>query len=310
MKGQHVERGRADKRQRARKQPRLINMSLLRRWPLPKLDGQLGKDDRGRVLVVGGSEQIPGAVILAAIGALRAGAGKLQIATSRSVASAVAISVPEARVIGLRQKASGELAKDSCRLVHDEAARCDALLIGPGMVDPAAGAALLRHCVAQPIRAPIVVDAAPLSAFSDTAPKRLHAAGIVLTPHAGEMARLCGIERQEVLAHPLQVAHETAQRLNAVVVLKGAHTYLAGPDGTAFHNVAGNVGLGTSGSGDTLAGIIAGLCARGAEPMQAAVWGVYLHAKAGDVLAKRIGRIGFLARELLSEIPALLSRVT
>jgi hydroxyethylthiazole kinase-like uncharacterized protein yjeF len=289
----------------------LISAALLRRWPLPKLDGSFGKDDRGQVLVVGGSEQIPGAVILAALGALRAGAGRLQIATTRSVATAVATTVPEARVIGLQQNSRGELTKDSCRLVHGEVERCDALLIGPGMVDPAAGADLLRHCVSKPTRAPIIVDAAPLAAFrGKRAPSQPSAAGLVLTPHAGEMAKLWGIERAEVISNPLHIAREAAARFGAVVALKGAHTYVAAPDGTAFHNAAGNVGLGTSGSGDTLAGVIAGLCARGADPIQAAAWGIYLHAKAGEVLAKKLGLVGFLARELLIEIPVLLSKLT
>jgi ADP-dependent NAD(P)H-hydrate dehydratase len=298
-------------RHRAQPQPTLISAALLRRWPLPKLDGSFGKDDRGQVLVVGGSEQIPGAVILAALGALRAGAGRLQIATTRSVATAVATTVPEARVIGLQQNSRGELTKDSCRLVHGEVERCDALLIGPGMVDPAAGADLLRHCVSKPTRAPIIVDAAPLAAFrGKRAPSQPYAAGLVLTPHAGEMAKLWGIERAEVISNPLHIAREAAARFGAVVALKGAHTYVAAPDGTAFHNAAGNVGLGTSGSGDTLAGVIAGLCARGADPIQAAAWGIYLHAKAGEVLAKKLGLVGFLARELLIEIPVLLSKLT
>ncbi len=91
-----------------------------------------------------------------------------------------------------------------------------------------------------------------------------------------------------------------------MVALKGAQTFVVAPDGSAYRNTAGNVGLGTCGSGDALSGVIAGLTARGAPPLQAAVWGVYLHAKAGDILARRIGPLGFLARELLTEIPPLL----
>jgi NAD(P)H-hydrate repair Nnr-like enzyme with NAD(P)H-hydrate dehydratase domain len=94
-----------------------------------------------------------------------------------------------------------------------------------------------------------------------------------------------------------------------VIALKGRETFIAAPTGKTYSNRAGNVGLATSGSGDTLSGIIAGLAARGAEPLQAAVWGVYLHARAGDRLARRMGRLGFLARELLAEIPALMSEL-
>jgi hydroxyethylthiazole kinase-like uncharacterized protein yjeF len=154
----------------------------------------------------------------------------------------------------------------------------------------------------------LVVDAAPLAAF--TGRPRLGPRGrqrLVLTPHAGEMASMWGISRESVLAAPLDVAREAAARLGAVVALKGERTYIVAPDGTAFCNAAGNDGLGTAGSGDVLAGIIAGLCARGADPLQAAVWGVYLHARAGDALADRRGRDGLLARDLATEIPALLA---
>ena len=123
------------------------------------------------------------------------------------------------------------------------------------------------------------------------------------------MAKLWSIERSEVLAQPLQVSRAAAGHTGAVVVLKGACTYVAAPDGTTFRNTRGNIGLGTSGSGDALSGIIAGLAARGADPLQAAVWGVYLHAKAGEVLARKMGLLGFLARELLAEVPALLARL-
>jgi len=293
---------------RSRPRAALVDPELLRAWPLPALDGKEGKEERGHVLVVGGSVEIPGAVILAATAALRAGAGKLQIATSRSVAPAVAIRMPEARVVGLGESARGELSGDSCRAIHDEVGRCDALLIGPGMMDARAGTRLLRHCVASAARAALIVDAAPLAAFTGRKPlQRRHDAGIVLTPHAGEMAKLWGVERDEVRAHALDIATEAAACLGAIVVLKGRHTWIVAPDGSAYQNTAGNVGLGTSGSGDALAGVIAGLCARGAEPLQAAVWGVYLHARAAEVLAKKMGGVGFLARELLPEIPRLLA---
>lgn len=287
---------------------RHIDAALLRRWPLPSVDGSQGKDDRGRVLVVGGSQQVPGAVILAGVAALRAGAGKLQIATSRSVATAVAVSVPEALVVGLRETSRGEIAAAACRTVHAQIDRADALLIGPGMLDARAGVHVLRHCVAGGTRAALVVDAAPLAAFAGRKPlPHRHAPGIVLTPHTGEMAMFWGVKRHEVVGGGLQMARDAAAQLDAVIVLKGPQTWIVAPDGSAFRNTAGNVGLGTSGSGDTLAGLIAGLCARGAEPLQAAVWGVFLHAKAGESLAKKQGVLGFLARELLLEIPALLS---
>jgi len=278
---------------------------------LPPVDGQQGKEGRGCVLVVGGSDQIPGAVILAATAALRAGAGKLQIATGRRVAPWVAVAVPEARVVGLNHTRSGELAPRACDAIAHEAAACDALLVGPGMMDERAGVQLVRRCLRAAGGPPLVVDAAPLAAFrGGRSLGRGARRGVVLTPHAGEMAMLWNVSKEEVQAAPLEIARQAAARLQAVVVLKGAVTVIAAPDGTAFHNTAGNSGLGTSGSGDALSGVVAGLCARGADPLRAAVWAVYLHARAGDALARRIGHHGYLARELLPEIPALLDRLS
>lgn len=282
-----------------------IGPALLRRLPLPPVDGEQGKEGRGCVLVVGGSEQIPGAVILAATAALRAGAGKLQIATGRRVAPWVAVAVPEARVIGLPCSPTGELAARACAAIRDEAASCDALLVGPGMMDARAGVELVRRCVRQPRGPALIVDAAPLAAFPEA---RAGGRPVILTPHAGEMATLWGVRKEEVQAAPLRIARAAAARLGVVVVLKGAVTIVAAPNGSAFHNTAGNSGLGTSGSGDALSGVIAGLCARGADPLHAAIWGVYLHARAGDVLARRMGQQGFLAREIAPEIPPLIEQ--
>jgi ADP-dependent NAD(P)H-hydrate dehydratase len=287
---------------------RPITGKLLRRWALPELGGEGGKDDRGCVLVVGGSSEVPGAAILAATGALRAGAGKLQIATCRQVAPLMAIAMPEARVIGLRSTPSGSIAPNAGRAIRSEVDRCDALLVGPGMTHAGAVLDILRRRIGH--GGTLVVDAGALEFLSGrkTLPSKSRGS-VILTPHAGEMASLWAIERREVIARPLPLSRTAAAHTGAVVVLKGARTYVAAPDGTTFHNDNGNIGLGTSGSGDTLSGIIAGLAARGAAPLQAAAWGVYLHAKAGDVLTRKQGMLGFLARELLAEVPPLLARL-
>jgi hydroxyethylthiazole kinase-like uncharacterized protein yjeF len=285
-----------------------ITRSLLSRWPLPEVDGLRGKEDRGRALVVGGSVEIPGAIVLAATGVLRAGAGKLQIATCREAAISIALAIPEARVIGLRSARDGSLAPRSCRSIFPEVDRCDALLVGPGMIDANALSDLLRRRIQR--GGTLVADAGALRFWRDRKALPSHSRGkVILTPHAGEMADLWGIDQGEVLAHPLEVSRTVATHLGAVVALKGQNTYVAAPDGTTYLNTDGNIGLGTSGSGDVLSGIIAGLAARGADPLQAAAWGVYLHAKAGDALARKLGMLGFLARELLAEIPPLLARL-
>ncbi len=286
-----------------------VDARLLRRWPLPEVDQRQGKESRGCILAVGGSREVPGAILLSALGALRAGAGKLQIATVSSVAAHVAVAVPEARVIGLRESRKGEIAAAGLSALRTCAEAADSVLLGPGMADAASGVALARSVVRPGVDAPLVLDAAALHVLDHHQPLS-HGAGVIAVPHPGEMASLWGCDKREVTAHPLELARIAAKTLNVIMVLKGDHTFIATPDGRAFENTAGNAGLGTSGSGDTLSGVIAGLLARGAAPDQAAVWGVYLHARAGDLLAQKIAPLGFLARELLDEVPTLLRQLT
>jgi ADP-dependent NAD(P)H-hydrate dehydratase len=276
---------------------------------LPQPDEGGDKEERGRVLVIGGASEMPGAVILAATAALRAGAGKLQIATARSIAQIVGASVPEARVFALPETKRGAIAASAAAEIIKRAQDAQAVLIGPGMIDENA-VARLTHKVLQGLgKATLILDAAALICFKDS-PHCLHDldARAILTPHAGEMVKMLGVDKEAVAREPESTAKQAANDLRAVIALKGAETFIASHNGSkTYCNRTGNVGLATSGSGDTLSGIITGLAARGAAPLQAAVWGVYLHARAGDVLAKRLGRLGFLARELLDEVPKIMS---
>ena len=296
---------------RGTKGERELTPVLLRRWPLPWPDHEGDKEQRGRVLVVGGSPSMPGAVILAATAALRAGAGKLQIATPKSIAHLVAAQVLEAKVFALPETRGGGLAPGAVRIVAEQANRAQAVLIGPGVVDERAVARFmtrLAHAL-RPNGPVLVVDAEPL-AWVGAHPRALaHLRGrLILTPHAGEMATMLGRSRASIERDAAEVARFAAERMSAVVALKGAVTHVASREG-AFCNRAGNVGLATSGSGDTLSGIVTGLAARGGDPTQATVFGVHVHARAGDVLARRVGPLGYLARELLAEVPQLLARL-
>lgn len=291
----------------------MVTPAWLARNPLPVPDASGDKDDRGSVLIVGGAVEVPGAVVLAGIGALRAGAGKLQMATCRDVVPQIGAVVPEALVAPLAQSADGGIAASAADEIVRRGAKTRALLLGPGMMENADVAVLVRRVLGDLQEVPIVLDAAALVALRDArdaAIGRTHPGTVILTPHAGELATMLGIDKREVADRARELAEETARTFRAVVVLKGATTYIACEGERTCCYTAGDVGLATSGSGDTLAGVIAGLLARGTPPMRAACWGVWLHGAAGNALARRIGRIGFLARELLDEIPRVMQRTT
>jgi ADP-dependent NAD(P)H-hydrate dehydratase len=293
--------------------PRAIEVTraLLRRIALPQPDERGDKDARGRVLAVGGSAQTPGAILLAGVGALRAGAGKLQLATVKSVAAALGVAVPESLVISLPETRTGEIGGESAgRALDERAAHTDVLLLGPGMMSDRSARAILRAVVRRlSDDTTLVLDAAGIAALrGDDGALRSLGGRAVLTPHAGEMAALLDVAKEAIEAEPASFAREAAARFGAVVALKGAESWIATPDGALYRYAQGSVGLATSGSGDTLAGIVAGLAARGAPAAHAAMWGTFLHGAAGRVLARRMGPIGFLSRELLDEVPGLLHK--
>lgn len=281
---------------------------MLRDWPLPQPDEDADKEGRGRVLVVGGSREVPGGALLAGNAALRAGAGKLRMATGESITLPLGIALPEARVFSVPETASGAIDPSAAEALANYANDVQATLIGPGMVDAEATAQLLKNLLPLIERPFLILDAAAMAVLAEAPDVCRHLEGrVVLTPHAGEVAEYLGMDPDAIRRNPSEAASRAARRFGAVVAMKGADTFIAGPEGQGYVNRTGNVGLATSGSGDTLAGIIAGLAARGASPLQAAVWGVYLHGSAGDRLARRMGGIGFLAHELLAEIPVLMA---
>jgi hydroxyethylthiazole kinase-like uncharacterized protein yjeF len=288
-----------------------ITARLLRDWPLPMPAANADKDVRGCVLIIAGSKEMPGAVLLAATAALRAGAGKLVIATASSIAPQIGVAVPEARVIGLAETANGGLVADDADSLHKACQQASAILIGPGMQDEPSCChlvrALLPHCADKPL----ILDAAGMSIASRDAdcgpdgPFRF-STPVLLTPHAGELASLTGADKSDIQTQPEAAARLAAQRWQATVVLKGSLTVIADADTQQWRHEGGNTGLAISGSGDVLAGIITGLAARGATLEQAAAWGVALHAMAGEQLSLKHGPLGYLAREISTEIPALL----
>jgi ADP-dependent NAD(P)H-hydrate dehydratase len=289
--------------------PEALDRELLRRFPLPDHPEDSDKEARGRLLVVAGSRELAGAALLAGTGGLRAGAGKLQVATGASIAPALSIAMPEARVVGCPETDDGCIAPEAIARLLRSIEGAQATVIGCGLQHGPPLDAMLDALLASGLDTPLVLDAAVLGSLAARAEAlRAWRGGAILLPHSREMARLLEREPEEVESDPLAAAAAAAARYGAVAVIKGQYSYIVAPDGRAFRFEGGGVGLATSGSGDALAGIVGGLCARGADPLTAALWGVYLHGEAGRRLAKRIGRIGFLARELLDEVPGLMER--
>jgi len=283
--------------------PELLDESALRRWPLPPLSDEADKEDRGRIVVIAGSREMPGAALLAATAALRVGAGKLCIATAASVAPGLALAMPEARVIALPETAAGGFDPAGAAQLERPLRTAHATVIGPGLLDRQATCDFVRQVLPWLGGRPVLLDALAMDAV---APIGRFEAPVLLTPHAGEMAHLTGRSKDEVLADPVAAASEAAAHWNAVVAVKGPRTVIAAPDGRRWMHQGGESGLATSGSGDVLAGAIGGLCARGASLEQACAWGVVLHARAGARLAQILGPVGYLAREIPQEMLAVL----
>jgi ADP-dependent NAD(P)H-hydrate dehydratase len=292
---------------RPRPEATLITPQVLRDWRLPEPTG--GKEARGSILVIGASTETLGAVLLAAEATLRSGAGKLQVAVPRSVAGFAAQALPEALVRGLAETEGGAIAAGAAEQLADLAGRASAMLIGPGMTDEEQ----TRHLVEALLpgfAGPVALDALGLAAVTAD-PSCLHqlTGQAVLTPNPAELAISLHVEPDEIDADPAGAALRLAEQAQAVVGLGGATSWIAAPDGRLWEDQSGGAGLGVSGSGDVRAGVVAGLLARGAEPAQAAVWAAHLHGRAGERLAARVGRLGFLARELPPEVPRVLAEV-
>lgn len=281
---------------------------LLREMPVPVVGATDDKNARGRVLIVGGSRETPGGVLLAGIAALRVGAGRLQIATASSAASAMAIAVPEARVIGLAETPTGSVSGSCAASLSVEAGVADALLVGTGALDVDAMGTLLRELLPHVgERTRVILDAAALGALAQ---EQLLLCALsdraIIMPNPREMATLLGCDEPTVESDPVGALDEAVKRFGVVVLLRGVETWMSAPGLPRYRDRSGHAALGTAGSGDVLAGALAGLAARGADPLHASLWAVHCHGRAGEAAAGRGAGIGLLARELLDELPFVL----
>ncbi len=280
-----------------------LTRAALKVFPLPPVvDGD--KETKGRILIVAGSRDIAGAALLTATAAMRAGAGKLRMITVEGLAVPTGLAMPEAMVVGLEEARDGGFTRAAVREIGEQANHVDAVVAGPGMAEaktcPALADALLGSS------ANVVLDAALLHSLQ---PGKNEIRKLpILLPHAGELASLLNCDEGEIHRDPIGCGRRAAERFGAHVLVKGVVSHVVARDGRTWTYKGGAAGLGVSGSGDTLAGIVGGLLARGADSITALLWGVLLHGEAGEVLSRKVGPIGFFAREIPDEIPALLRR--
>ncbi len=262
----------------------------------------------GHVLLVAGSVGKTGAAVLCGRAALRGGAGLVTVATPQPALETIAAAQPEYMTEALPATASGTIASEAVRLggfatlMHG----MTVLGIGPGIGTHPETQEFVRSVVAH-ADLPIVLDADGLNAFAGQAETLFNRKSphLVVTPHPGEMARLCGMTTPEVQADRVRIAAEFAGKWNAVVLLKGFHTVIAAPNGDIFVNTTGNAGLAKGGSGDVLTGLLAALIAQfgAADLYRVVALGAYLHGRAAELVSEKSDESGTLAGEVAQAVP-------
>jgi NAD(P)H-hydrate epimerase len=279
-----------------------------RRLPARPADGHKGTF--GRVFLLAGSPGLTGAATLSSEAALRVGAGLVTLGVPRSLNAILEAKLTEAMTLPLPETESGAHTIDAWDEIAERALSADVVAVGPGVGrHPRTVDLVLR--VLRERRGALVVDADGLNAIADAGEGAAWAAPdqVILTPHPGEMARLLGTKTEEVQSNRLATAERAASRFGCTVVLKGAGTIVAAPDGRLWIGPAGIAALATGGTGDVLTGVVAGLLAQGVSPVDAAVAGVFLHTRAGERLAARVGDAGVLAGDLLTELPQVIREI-
>jgi NAD(P)H-hydrate epimerase len=277
---------------------------------LPRRAATAHKGDAGRILAVGGSVGLTGAIVLAAKAALRAGAGLVTAAVPESVNDAIEAAMVEPMTWPLPETPERALATEALPQVIARAREAQCLALGPGLSRQPESLELARSIVAA-AHVPIVLDADGLHAFAGEHAARFASrkggAPLVVTPHLGEMSRLTGRSKEDLEAARLTAPRAFAEQWNAVVVMKGAPTVIGAPDGRMTVNTTGNPGMATAGMGDVLTGVIAGFIAQGLPAYEAARLGTYVHGLAADVARSRVGTLSLVAGDVIDALPHTLN---
>jgi len=279
---------------------------------LPERPLQANKGSFGRVLVVAGSINYIGAAYLACSGAIRVGAGLVTLATSTSLQPILASKLTEVTYLPLPESHSGIISPEAASLIHQELDYYNVLLMGCGLGQSQSAIEFIRSALfgLKPAPLPLVLDADALNTLAKIPNWWQQLAGnAILTPHPGEMARLAGMSVDEVQSDRAGIAKKLASEWHKTIVLKGAYTVIASPDGQSKISSIANPGLASAGTGDVLVGITAGLLAQGLSLFDAATCGVFLHGKAGEMVKARLGNAGMIASDLLPVLPLVIKQL-
>lgn len=272
-----------------------------------KREGDSHKGTYGHVLLIGGSEDKPGAVLLSGRAVLRTGAGLATVALPDKAFRKFPKNFLELMFVPLTSHRSGTLSKTAWTKLLKAAEGKKTVAIGPGLGVNADTKALVKNAILK-LDVPLILDADALNALS-LADLKKRKSPAILTPHPGEMSRLTGLSTAKIQKDRIGIARDFAVANGVLLVLKGSRTVTATPAGKVFVNSTGNPGMATAGMGDVLTGVIASLIAQGLEPERAAVAGVYLHGRAGDRVAERLGDRGLLASDVIDEMPQALKEI-
>lgn len=272
----------------------------------PKRSPDTHKGNYGRVLILAGSAGFTGAAALTAMGALRSGAGLVTLGIPESLNPIMEVKLTEAMTMPLPETPVHTLSLNALPVIIERINEFDAIAVGPGLSNNKEIYTIVKGVIKN-CKKPIVIDADGLNVLAGAAEVLKNAKSpIIITPHPGEMARLMNTTTSEIQGNRIEIAKKAASELKSIVILKGARSLIAHPDGRLAVNLTGNPGMATGGSGDVLTGILAGLLAQGLSPYDAAVAGVYLHGLAGDFAAKKHSQRGLVAGDILSELPGVL----
>ena len=264
------------------------------------------KGDYGRVLVVGGSAGMSGAVMMCGVSALRGGAGLVMVALPKSLNNAFEASVMEVMSLPLPETEAISISLKALDVLVERMKWADVLAIGPGISRVDETQEFVRQLVRSSEKT-VVLDADGIVAFANRMKELAdRSCELVITPHPGEMAMLIGKSISEVQSDRIGITQAVAKELNATVVLKGAHTVIASPEGNTYINLTGNPGMASGGTGDVLTGLIASLIAQGNKPFEAAACAVFIHGLAGDIASWDKGEASLIAGDLIEYLPKAL----